>query len=858
MDIRPTINTSVDQTGKPVNKYLTWPIWASVVMLSLVVSAYVLLLSWLNKTSSDADPLERAADAAAHDYAAITVSDPALGDMAVRDSAFDCRGAAGSAPLRIRSLNTIQAVLKQSLNIAARYHLKIMQEQVEEDRNTANAMADKLHVALENEISPSGAIYQRARRLLARNVPSGERFIALKITAGRLKKNAAAPEPDGFRTLLAAAADFEAIPLKSVDRSLPTTLLLEADYASKKTALVDHRRICIIVGSLETRLNGKSNAQPAAPQATVIALNFPQGRPPEAGSLAELFLMPQTATGKWLQTVGGAVPGPGRLAPPITPVLSDMNCVDALSITFYHWLRQMDRPPSETALKTLIENRWPSPDPNQTQIQLSKPAQNKPTGEDAPEGPGSASEANSCMVADSDARSYAFINQSGTNEAGQTGLSNCFSSAAGAFPPQALPLVVAADGKARLAGRNEFDRLLIRDLLLKIYGTSLAAQETLATSKLIENSAAKSLRSARENLLLAQADLIALKDRLHSGLTNNEKKILQEEVTAREENLTLQNEEIKRLTMLIALARTARSNAASAASQCFELSSRLFQVSRSGIYRMSADGGLSKNNENAFLLGKHFVFIPRTDALGEAALLDKAAELCKGTGSDEILEANPWLGKKLTVFCPLKELFSLPDTKIFAEGKSLSDLMAEDSPVVPAAPQTIILDSRVLYDSRLERQTGLSNRKSEAETRTETGATAQTDHSDLAIVLSSSPFNGLPVTGKQLVYYCPKAMSSGTDEAQVSWSCVSRDLVAYREKENRNNYGEPLQSPTQGWCRKGANENSDSCPGLAGEWQLRRPLVLLDDQSPLKGTTLANPQTGQRIPQVPPAGPPLM
>lgn len=775
LDIRPT-------TTAPTNQI--WPIWASTVFLSLVVSAYVLLLSWFNQTNVDADPLERAADIAAHDFAAITVSNPALGDIAVCDSSFDLRS--GSNNLRIRSFNTTLAVLEQAWRVADQYHLNAMREQVGKDLATLQEMNTALHNKLLQELDAHGAIYERVRRLLARNVRSGETLEQLKMTAGYLKtaprecefpalkplKLPGLAEPvymhqQSYRTTLTQAADFIPCAGKK-EEALPGAILLEATYSSKKSRQKHTRQLCVIAGSLETRLNGQ-NKRRQPRQASVLTLNFPQGRPPQLNSLAQILSMRAVGTGQWLQTVDGRVPGPGKLAPPITPSLCDMNAVDALSITFYHWLRQLEQAPSKARLDELICAQWPA------EVQQSK---KKVLGSSRPEeseelAVQSESPANSCLVSDSDARAYAFLHQNASNEEGQLGLLQCFSSSHPHFPLQALPLVVSADGRANLPGRTGFDCKLVSELLLKIYETNLAAQDTLATSKLIESSATKSLHSARDRILLAQADLVALKDRLHQGLSEKEKTILQEEIAARDENVALEMREQKRLIITIALARTARANALSAANQSFDLSSRLFQASRSGIYRMAADGKMPASEANtqvqsAFLLGKHFVFFPLTQALNDSLLVDKANQLAEQgeQNRDALLESTPWLRKKIIVFAKVKEVFTRPDTKIFAEGKSLSELLAEEPPVRAAAPQTIVLDSRSLNSSK-----------------------------KLApISLSESPFDGLPISEKQLVYYNPKALTSGQSgtEAAVSWSCLARDLVAYREKDNRYWFGEPL------------------------------------------------------------------
>ncbi|MBS1999294.1 MAG: hypothetical protein JSS86_23365, partial [Cyanobacteria bacterium SZAS LIN-2] len=71
-----------------------------------------------------------------------------------------------------------------------------------------------------------------------------------------------------------------------------------------------------------------------------------------------------------------------------------------------------------------------------------------------------------------------------------------------------------------------------------------------------------------------------------------------------------------------------------------------------------------------------------------------------------------------------------------------------------------------------------------------------------------------------------------------------------------------------GWWRRalniddkgGKSHDDDNCPGLAAEWQLRSPLLYIDDAqgNVLKGTTLSDPESGQRVQQIPPVGPDLM
>jgi hypothetical protein len=199
----------------------------------------------------------------------------------------------------------------------------------------------------------------------------------------------------------------------------------------------------------------------------------------------------------------------------------------------------------------------------------------------------------------------------------------------------------------------------------------------------------------------------------------------------------------------------------------------------------------------------------------------------------------------------------LPATKIMAEGRTISERLAEEAPILPAIAETIVYDSSLVFrtDEQLpenlgQKTTGLSSSLGRPLSRPVS----------LPISLYDYPFRGLPVGEKQLIYYAQKAMTSG--EKMVLWSALARDYVAYQdqgEPQNKGRVGLAVASNTHGWFIRSEQEQ-DNDPKLACEWQLRAPIVLIDKQmkDALKGATLTNPKTGQRIPLVPPIGPNLM
>ncbi|MDP3509974.1 MAG: hypothetical protein Q8T09_18530 [Candidatus Melainabacteria bacterium] len=842
-------------------------LWLSTFAASLLISAYVLILAWFNIGSVVSDPLVQAAECACDNLINISVFDSAFGKIGIRDLSIESRS-------KIRSFNTVVSLVRQGIWSSELYQLPAMKEQAKHDLNLLRKLQEELRAKLIADVSKDGQTYKQVQKILSRGANSGNHLISMAIELGAIDNHTEAcfysdieARPDeskasyvragrlltmapvavpfsspiflhqqATKTTITAAKDF--IPSKE---ALPTAFLITAEYQSKSRAK-KRTQICVICGDSgrSVRLkNEQSLSKNKAKESTCLALSFPQGRPQFFNSLADLFRSDRfEGHGEWQQVANGSVPGAGRLAPPVAPILSDMDSRNALGVLFYHWLRQLNQPVSPNNLTATIESPWAKP--NFQPALKSKPESNSDLGvEITEENHVWQTPINSCLASDSEARATAFMHQTAPQEIGQKAITAGFSAAPLNYPSSAIPLIVNDKGCAITAGRNHFDRQLTIDLLTEIYGTNLSAQETIATAQISEINTFKTLRQSRNRIVLIQADLASLRDRMRHETDPQKDKFLKSEIDAMETSRSYVQAEQKRLAAALNLAHNAKLNGISVAQQSFDLSSRLLQVCRNGINRLD-------NLPGAFLLGKRFIFKPQLVALSETEIAgDKAG--------------SAWLKGNLKIFGKLQEMSDLPITKIMAEGRTIAERLAEEAPTLPAIAETIVYDSRLLFAN--DGRTALKAGQTQIGRTTNPPTSIQKNFQrSFPKSFYEYPFKGLPVAEKQLIYYAQKAMTSGDN--MVMWSALARDYVAYQdqaEQEANGRVGLAIASTSHGWFGR-SEQDQDDDPKLACEWQLRAPIVLVDQQmkDALKGATLTNPKTGQRMPLVPPISPNLM
>ncbi|MBU6455381.1 MAG: hypothetical protein KGS72_26655 [Cyanobacteria bacterium REEB67] len=874
----------------------------STIVLSVIISSYVLCLAWLNLKNNDSDPLERAARLAAQDLLDINVVSANFGNVGIADfenSELGPGGLSAGAAGEVRSYNTIASLLRTSLFLAKHYHLQAMGEQAAADLKDLQGIKDELRrkIVASIQTDGTGAIYEHIKRILSNHVRGGASLQTLAVKLGTSHDRmqittipAEAEDAPAFsgsgklRTLIpltvplsnqiiylhqqardiAIVAPAQFVPDQK--QALPTTLLIEAQFAAPSRQhdasgrVITHKEVCVIAGA-----DYKNQPLTNPPQDGCLALDFPQGRPDRFDSLASILQFKDwQGRGDWLEAVQGAVPGTGHLAPPAVNQLKSMNGSDSLSIALYHWLRGQSRPISPTGLASMLTSRWQIP--NTAAAQETNPAPSEPGERGAEE---LDQQVNSGLLKESGARLFALLYQNKPAEAGQKALYNCFQATANKFPPSTLPLVIDRNGAPNLPGQKGFDRQLAIDLLSGIYNTNLAAQETLATAQLMQSSSMRAYRASKERLFLAQTELDSLTSRLKNESREDARKALSNEIDWRNNRITYEINEQKKQLRAYSLSQAALSNAAAVAGQSFECGSKLFQLTRVGINRLAQlqpiNAALAPAAAHAFILGQRFIFTPLTQSLKESDILDDAARAFDATAKTPASSAtvnSPWLSRNLKIFGQIKSMTDQADTTLLVEGRSLSDLKAETATSLKATPLVVVFTPDLIAQPASISEAGQGTRSE-------------------PLYFKEYPFKGLSVAERQLLYYCQNGYQSASlPSGKVAWSILARDLVASRGlNNNHQRLGLPLAPTNTGWYKRAlnwsdstggkealsavsaqSNQAKQTGGGLAAEWQLRSPVMLLDESESgiLKGATLSDPESGQRVPQIPPVGPDLM
>ena len=788
--------------GGAIDWYNIVVLLLSTVSISGVIALYVVSLAWFNLKNNATDPLERAARAAAEDLLRINVVSASFGNVGIADfnnTTLGAGGASAGAVGEVRSYNTAASLVRTSLNVAKRYKLPALAEQAGADLQELQALKEELRRKIVGSIQAGqpeggGKIFEHVRRILSNHPRGGQHLQALTIRLGysidRMQVctiEAEADDPPAIvgrgrlRTMTPIAVPlspeilyFEQQPKDTAiidnsqfmpssnpsdpDSAIPTTLSIEAQFSSgpkrsdiHATTLIK-KEVCVIAGA-----DYKNQPFVSPPSEGCFAIGFLQGRPQQFKSLADILQYKGwRAHAEWQQAIQGGVPGSGNLAPPALPALKTMDGGESLSIALYHWLRGLSRPISPKQLEAMLTAPWHVPPPPNLPSTNNTAASALPLVSDATGEIGAANEsnvqANSGLLKDSGARLFALLYQNKQGELGQKALFNCFQGIPNKFPPSTLPLVIDNQGQANLPGHQGFDRSLAIDLLSGIYGTNLAAQDCLATARLIQASAMRAYRSSKERLFLAQTDLESLTNRLKLESDANKKKLLTNEIDWRNNRITYELNEQKKQLRAYSLSQTAVGNAQAIAVQSYECGAKLFQLARAGINRLENFPGQNGRPLTAFLLGKRFVFCPCNQSLQESDILEEASRAFDSSNhTDQVATQTPlWLIKNARVFGPVKSMTTMADTRLIVEGRSLSDLQAEAPTVLKADPLVIVLTPDLLAAAKVTVTTPLYFRE--------------------------YPFKGLGVPERQLFYYCQNGyQSQSVPSGRVMWSVLVRD-----------------------------------------------------------------------------------
>lgn len=880
--------------GSRVDWYSLWVLWLSTLAVSGVISLYVMSIAWFNLKEIDSDPLDIAAQSTASTLGGLTVSDTSFGHLGL------------SRQANVRTFNTAVSLVRNGLTLADAYQLPTMKIEARKDYFTLlakqNELAKKLNAAVEKD---KGWLYRDTVNLVTSRLKPTETLKDLNITLGTVKgkflstdiparkdernlpyvkegkficqtavdiplhENAQPlqnyyfqQEPPYIQPL--GFADFEPLAQQSIN--LPSALLIDAEVEIKsnkqRRVTTLRRRVCVTIGSKESAVGDRNSFSLSRPNC--LAISFPHGKIERFKCAADLLRSKDwLSNGDWTECQGGTIPGGGTLKPTVNPVVRQMSSGDTFSVLLYHFIRGQTAPVSSDLIRICLETAFEQVRPSDLAESNSKQQGGKlylqalseinEEGKlellDLDESRNAA--ANTALLQNTEARSFAYLYQMGAKEKGQAAIGACFTQTGQErkFPDSALPLIVDKSGACNLPGHKSFDRDLAGQLLRSIYETNLAANDTLAVAEIMQKSSTRNLKEARDRCYLLSSELAYLKQKLaqmgEAGVKNSKGNI-NEEISLRQSKLEYEESQQKILLQVSRLSTIARANAISVASASYECGAHLFKIAAQGVHKLD-------ERTNAFVLGKHFIFLPQTQALGESELLEQAetlsADAARSKGSTG-MPVSPWLSNRLRVFGSAKNLLQKADTQISVEGRALSEWQAQEDPA-RALPCTVVIDSRAFAPIKTKGKSFIMPN----------------------LVFANDPFTGpaMSLQEGQLVYYNQNALQSGK-EKEVLWSTIARDnkaryAVDANPKTNFSNQANLFSSPSNpSWCKQAINfsrvledlqgEHEIECPGLAGEWQLRAPIVPAERsmQTLIEGATLTDPRTGQRVPQIPPVG----
>lgn len=388
-------------------------------------------------------------------------------------------------------------------------------------------------------------------------------------------------------------------------------------------------------------------------------------------------------------------------------------------------------------------------------------------------------ELNSGFYKDNGAALFTLNRQSQFRGLGQKAITTAFSGKriSELMPDSTFPLVIDSDGSVRMPHANDFDQALLMDFLTKLYETNIAGIETMQVADTVVQRMQKNIAQSTKEIASIDEEIGSLKrsmdvisDKGDQNHTQTMKEKVSDQVNALMEKQQIQKDSIKKSETIRERANLAKNNGRRAARSSYEIASHMSTFGKQGLRRASPPVG-------SFLLGRTVMFVPHTSPVDEDDLYDVAAKEAEPQQSTE-----SWLSDEF-------EVNRIPDPTINVENKSFVEFF-----------QTIPISSvnRPLYvllsSSELQKAKGAS-----------------------LFLSRHTPFEDGVIGKFELLFFAPHCVNSKAD-----WTMLIRDLV-YSTQERS---GFPIQSNRPRWCADlGMSESS--CPGLAGEIQIRTPVPKL-------------------------------
>lgn len=610
-----------------------------------------------------------------------------------------------------------------------------------------------------------------------------------------------------------------------------------------------------------------------SPPPAALVLTFPQGTPGFASTILQyLNYKSWEAKGLWNQATAGEVPGGGQLAPPVEPLLllSEMSPGDALAAEIYHWLKYAgDKIDPQTVIQMFNEPLTLSdsaPDNSRTSEHSFGMVDN---------------EINSCVVTDTGSRQHALMYETKPGGAGQAALARAFlinglydlkNQEKPTIPESALPVYVSPLGSCYVSRNPQFDVQLIREFFQDLYATNLAARETLATIKPMQQAVQQSIPQIEQKLNIERDELASLirrqnksgknaQSKADSGKQSVQQRIIIDRISDLKQIVDSDSDTLARTKNLQNLIRNARYNASRAQLNTFELNAQKLRYCRDGISK--APGG-------DYLLGSKLAFRPVAQALVESDLDNNSS----ATGSGE---TSPWLATNLSVSGSQAEVLNdqnggkpskasnpNPTNPNLSNPNPTNQNSSNPSSSNPSNRNPSNPSNRNPSSPNSSNQPYSFNAQEDyAHSRTFTSLMFVIDSRSIVAnnrprdksatfikAFTKYPFANIKLPQSEVLYYCQTAVKTGST-TKVGWSVLARDFLANRGRlsgeQNQPFVGLPVLAENSSWF-SGQNFGISS-PGLGCEFQIRTPLPLIENS--FENAYLQNAESGQRMPLIP-------
>jgi hypothetical protein len=862
--------------------YPLWQVVAASTAIGVIMAVYILALGRMSfdQLNTQVSPVKAAAALAAKRIVESAEMSARFGPIGLCDVTLpaEMSNGAENGPQRICSFNSVNAAIRCASIIADRVNREALNKQIVDDIGSLDEVKSRLLTKLTGLVQspqggglgtinggPSGGIvYEEVAKIMRRDNTREIVLTSISIQLGRFEGEMSKPA-------LIPASNFdkgqEFVSDGFYKPDFPVPVLADKTVQFYRTAsvseMVDPRKFILAAPGVlpnavlvEAKFEPKEKkpnsptivkqacatlaAPPPPSTRSSLVMRFPHGLPKQFRSINDLTAPSVwSKNGEWEQATDGSVPGDGHLQPSIDPVLPAMPPGDALLVGIYHWIKHI----------------YPTPDPEKILSMMGTDLAGAESSRKL-----ATQTVNSCLVRDTGATERGFIKGTGPGSEGQKALMTCFEFATEGevYPNGAMPLFVDGNGQLNLAGRSSFDQELVKKYLDTVYDTNIAAFESIAISRNVKRRAEVELGSLEDKMMVQRQEISSLTERLKVLMKNTSQSKLDlsaeqkreiERTSTKLESLKTSNSVLKdrvaQLRRVDRLTETSMRNAERAAARTYELSSAAFSFLRNGLHELDKP-------DTGFLLGRKSVFVPIVDPVKETDFFDASQfepteeDKKSGEKSWQPDQISPWFSKTLTILTPWEKFqgnaqlsgtrqptgdsgqstgdsgqpagtsgqsLSGGKYRVKVNNKLISEVVAEVEMTKPSDPLTVVFDSNDLYkDKQIQPH-------------------RMTDY----------PFAGLALPPGHAFYYSRAATNTG-EKGDVEWSAVIRDAVFQRDRPL-------LRSLDPRWGNR-ATPAIDESPGLALEFQLRRPLPHLEDMP--AGANITDPAYHRQVPQIPP------